>query len=89
MCLARGRTFTVPVTPLIETCDSWHKNDLADTWDGSIIASAVMRRDLVRFKADITNLLTDQRQAGLIAEIKTSCDTNLDEVFDGSTVAQS
>lgn len=49
VCLARGRSYTVPVTPLIESCDEWHKSDLADIWDGSIISSTVLRRDLVRY----------------------------------------
>jgi hypothetical protein len=47
VCLARGRPFTMPMTPLIETCDHWHISDIADTWDDSIVSSAVLRRDLV------------------------------------------
>jgi hypothetical protein len=35
------------MTPLLETCDEWHDSDIADVWDGSIISSAVLRRDLV------------------------------------------
>lgn len=37
----------VPMTPLIETCDHWHISGIADTWDESIVSSAVLRRDLV------------------------------------------
>ena len=47
VCLARGRSFTVPVTTIIERCDNWHKSAIADVWDGSIISSTVLRRDLV------------------------------------------
>ncbi len=46
VCLARGRSFTVPITPLIEACDGWHVSDIADAWDGSLISSSVLRRDL-------------------------------------------
>lgn len=53
VCLSRGRTFTVPMTPLIQACDHWHKSDIADVSDGSIIASAVMRRDLVSLIDDV------------------------------------
>lgn len=53
VCLARGRSFTVPITPLVKSCDDWHKSDMTDTWDGSIIASAVMRRDLVDLIEDV------------------------------------
>ncbi|OBT83170.1 hypothetical protein VE02_08240 [Pseudogymnoascus sp. 03VT05] len=64
VCLARGRSFTVHVTPLVETCDQWHISDMADTRDQSIISSAVMRRDLVP----------------LIADIKSTCDVAADGV---------
>lgn len=51
VCLARGRSYVLPVSPLIETCDQWHVSDLADIWDGSIVSVAVLRRDLVGFIA--------------------------------------
>ena len=47
VCLARGRSFTVPVTPIIEHCDNWNRCSISDVWDGSIVSSAVLRRDLV------------------------------------------
>lgn len=53
VCLSRGRSFTVPVNSLIESCDNWHKSDIADISDGSIIASAVMRRDVVSLISDV------------------------------------
>ncbi|KAH7363769.1 hypothetical protein BKA65DRAFT_121581 [Rhexocercosporidium sp. MPI-PUGE-AT-0058] len=60
VCLARGRSFTVPLTTIIERCDNWHKSAIADIWDGSIVSSAVLRRDL----------------ANLISEVKKTCDSN-------------
>ncbi|KAI2605592.1 hypothetical protein GGR54DRAFT_620807 [Hypoxylon sp. NC1633] len=54
VCLARGRNYVLPMSPLIENCDQWHLNDLADRWDGSIVSVAVLRRDL-------TNLITKVR----------------------------
>ena len=47
VCLARGRSFTVPITPIIEHCDNWHQSPMSDTWDGSLVASTMLRRDLV------------------------------------------
>lgn len=47
VCLARGRNYVLPMSPLIESCDQWHLNELADRWDGSIVSVAVLRRDLV------------------------------------------
>ena len=59
-CLARGRSYTLPMSPLIEHCDRWHISDIADTWDGSVISIAVLRRDL----------------AGLIDRIRGTCDAH-------------
>ncbi|KAI0177935.1 hypothetical protein BJ166DRAFT_508330 [Pestalotiopsis sp. NC0098] len=60
VCLARGRDYVFPMTPLIETCDQWHLSELADRWDGSIVSVAVLRRDL----------------ANLISRVKAICDTS-------------
>jgi hypothetical protein len=47
-CLARGRRYTLPVTPLVEMCDQWHVSDTADPrQDGAIVSVAVLRRELV------------------------------------------
>lgn len=47
VCLARGRSYTVPPTRLIETCDRWHLSNIADPRDGPMNSMAVLRRDLV------------------------------------------
>ena len=47
VCLARGRSYTVPRTALIENCDLWHVSDIADPRDGPMTSMAVLRRDLV------------------------------------------
>ncbi|KAI0880579.1 uncharacterized protein GGS22DRAFT_174742 [Annulohypoxylon maeteangense] len=54
VCLARGRNYVLPMSPLIESCDQWHLSELADRWDGSIVSVAVLRRDL-------TNIITKVR----------------------------
>lgn len=59
VCLARGRPWTVPAGPLIETCDAWHISDITDTWDGSLIAAVVLRRDF----------------SNLVASVRATCDT--------------
>ncbi|KAI0173147.1 hypothetical protein GGR52DRAFT_542099 [Hypoxylon sp. FL1284] len=58
VCLARGRDYVLPMSPLIENCDQWHLSDIADRWDGSIVSVAVLRRDL----------------ANLIAKVRAICD---------------
>ncbi|KAI1332370.1 hypothetical protein F5Y16DRAFT_357621 [Xylariaceae sp. FL0255] len=52
-CLARGRSYMLPVSPLIECCDNWHLCDLQDRWDGSIVSVAVLRRDLEKLIANL------------------------------------
>ncbi|KAL4972451.1 hypothetical protein BDW66DRAFT_169596 [Aspergillus desertorum] len=49
VCLARGRSYTVPPTSLIENCDRWHISDLADSRDGALNSMAILRRNLVSF----------------------------------------
>ncbi|KAI1851538.1 hypothetical protein JX265_012380 [Neoarthrinium moseri] len=62
VCLARGRDYVLPMSPLIESCDQWHLSELADRWDGSIVSVAVLRRDL----------------ANLIARVRAICDGYVD-----------
>lgn len=47
VCLARGRSYTVPPTKLVENCDRWHLSSIADPRDGPMNSMAVLRRDLV------------------------------------------
>lgn len=53
VCLARGRPYTVPIGPLIDSCDTWHISDITDRWDGSLVCAAVLRRDLVSLIANV------------------------------------
>ncbi|KAF4215776.1 hypothetical protein CNMCM5878_007765 [Aspergillus fumigatiaffinis] len=46
VCLARGRSYTVPPAALIENCDRWHISDIADSRDGPMNSMAVLRRNL-------------------------------------------
>ncbi|KAJ6115169.1 hypothetical protein N7486_000947 [Penicillium sp. IBT 16267x] len=59
VCLARGRSYTVPSTALLENCDVWHRSDIADRRDGPMNSMAVLRRDL----------------DALFRKVKSSCDT--------------
>ncbi|KAJ5151760.1 hypothetical protein N7492_010055 [Penicillium capsulatum] len=59
VCLARGRSYTVPPTALVENCDTWHLSDIADRRDGPMNSMAVLRRDL------------DE----LFRKVKSSCDS--------------
>ncbi|KAJ5550741.1 hypothetical protein N7535_001316 [Penicillium sp. DV-2018c] len=58
VCLARGRSYTVPSTTLVDNCDRWHLSNNADLRDGPMNSMAVLRRDL----------------DGLVRRVKSSCD---------------
>ncbi|KAM3077318.1 hypothetical protein ACMFMG_006667 [Clarireedia jacksonii] len=73
VCLARGRSFTVQISLLVERCDTWHKSPISDVWDGSIVASSILRRDLV----------------ALIQRIKETCDSSESGGTEGYVVARS
>jgi hypothetical protein len=60
VCLARGRSYSVPVTPLVNFCDKWHTAETAVPQDGALICMAVLRRDL----------------DGLFNAVRTRCDTH-------------
>jgi len=72
VCLARGRPWTVPTGPLIDTCDAWHVSEIADKEDGSMIASCVLRRDF----------------GGLISSIRMTCDNNQSNMGDGTNIVK-
>lgn len=46
VCLARGRSYCLPITPLVTHCNSWHMHAVADPQDGALISMATLRRDL-------------------------------------------
>ncbi|KAK3936855.1 protein priB [Diplogelasinospora grovesii] len=73
MCLARGRSYTVPLTPSLRNCDQWHLSNIADTMDGHLVSMAVLRRDL----------------DDLFASIRAVCDGSRETLADGAMIAQS
>ncbi|KAK0713160.1 hypothetical protein B0T26DRAFT_358356 [Lasiosphaeria miniovina] len=73
MCLARGRSYTVPLTPILRGCDQWHLSSIADTMDGHLVSMAVLRRDL----------------DALFTSIRAVCDGSRETLADGALIAQS
>lgn len=73
MSLARGRSFTVPITRSIRDCDQWHQSDIADSQDGHLVSIAVLRRDL----------------DSIFATVRAMCDGSQNNFADSSLVAQS
>ncbi|PNH71686.1 hypothetical protein VD0001_g5854 [Verticillium dahliae] len=73
MSLARGRSFTVPITRSLRDCDNWHRSDIADPADGHLVSMAVLRRDL----------------DSIFATVRAMCDGSQNTFSDGSLIAQS
>ncbi|KAF2737230.1 hypothetical protein EJ04DRAFT_594204 [Polyplosphaeria fusca] len=46
VCLARGRNYCVPITPLVKFCDKWHTDGMSHVQDGALVSMSVLRRDL-------------------------------------------
>ncbi|KAH8727981.1 hypothetical protein GQ44DRAFT_609954 [Phaeosphaeriaceae sp. PMI808] len=46
VCLARGRSYCVPKTSLIQYCDKWHSHTTSYIQDGPLVSMAVLRRNL-------------------------------------------
>ncbi|KAI1092233.1 hypothetical protein F5B19DRAFT_502568 [Rostrohypoxylon terebratum] len=74
VCLARGRNYVLPMSPLIESCDQWHLNELADRWDGSIVSVAVLRRDLTtiitKVKAICDSYVNGNSESSVVDRVK-------------------
>ncbi|KAE8377699.1 Zn(II)2Cys6 transcription factor [Aspergillus bertholletiae] len=74
VCLARGRSYTVPQTSLIVSCDRWHVSNVADARDGPMNSMAALRRNL----------------DDLFKKVKSSCDNyQITDANAGSEAAQS
>ncbi|CAO2652432.1 Nn.00g007150.m01.CDS01 [Neocucurbitaria sp. VM-36] len=63
VCLARGRSYCVPKTSLIQHSDKWHFHQQSDVQDGPLVSMAVLRSNLddlfanVRSRCDSYNIL--------------------------------
>lgn len=46
VCLARGRNYCVPITPLIRYCDNWLAHPMTHGGDGAMLSMSILRRNL-------------------------------------------
>ena len=82
VCLARGRRYACPMTPLIQHCDSWHVSHLADKHDGSLISMVVLRRDLQGLVDSIRARCDNFRIIDAESEVAESMKTTIEQFFD-------
>ncbi|CAI7661050.1 unnamed protein product [Penicillium pancosmium] len=91
VCLARGRSYTVPPTALIENCDMWYRSDIADRRDGPMNSMAILRRDLDelfrKVKSSCDSYRTGDTGSEAAHAIKTTIETFYEQWFTTWAVA--
>lgn len=82
VCLARGRSYSVPITPLIEHCDRWHDVEIADARDGSLISIAVLRRDLDLLISAVRSRCDSYRVIDVGSKVAEEIESSIQSFFD-------
>ena len=82
VCLARGRSYCVPITPLIAYCDRWHMGTAADNQDGPLVSMAVLRRDLDSLFSTVRNKCDTSRTTEAGSKVAHDIETTIDGFFD-------
>lgn len=82
VCLARGRNYCVPVTPLIRHCDRWHIDGIPDVQDGPLVSMAVLRRDLDELFSAVRSRCDSYRVIDVGSQVAREIETMIDHFFD-------
>ncbi|KAJ5594582.1 uncharacterized protein N7459_000790 [Penicillium hispanicum] len=82
VCLARGRSYTVPPTALIMNCDAWHRSDIADRRDGPMNSMAVLRRDLDELFRKVKSSCDSHRIVDTGSEVAQSIKTTIERFYE-------
>jgi hypothetical protein len=82
VCLARGRSYCVPKTPLIQHCDHWHFQRHSDLQDGPLVSMAALRRDLDELFANVRSRCDSYRVIDVGLKVAHEIERAIDEFFD-------
>ncbi|KAF2265247.1 Zn(II)2Cys6 transcription factor [Lojkania enalia] len=82
VCLARGRNYCVPITPLLKHCDKWHMDGVSDVQDGSLISMAVLRRDLDGLFSAVRSRCDSYRVIDVGSEVAQEIERTIEKFFD-------
>lgn len=82
VCLARGRSYCVPKTSLIQHCDAWHSHCSAYVQDGPMTSMAVLRRDLDDLFSNVRVRCDQYRAADGGSKIAQEIDWAIESFFD-------
>lgn len=81
VCLARGRSYTVPVTPLVELCDDWHTAEPVNPGDGEMISMTVMRRDLDQLLKTVRSRCDSYRVIDVGSKVAQEIEVSIEDFF--------
>jgi hypothetical protein len=81
VCLARGRSYCVPITPLISYCDRWHIGHASNTHDGPLVSMAVLRRDLDGLFSTVRKTCDTCQTSETGSKVAHSIETTIDDFF--------
>ncbi|PLB44654.1 hypothetical protein P170DRAFT_368185 [Aspergillus steynii IBT 23096] len=82
VCLAHGRSYTVPPTSLIRNCDKWHVSNFADSRDGPLNSMAVLRRNLDELFHRVRSNCDSHQIADTGSEAAQSIKTMIESFYD-------
>lgn len=82
VCLARGRSYCVPKTSLIQYCDYWPSSIDSDLQDGPMVSMAALRRDLDDLFSNVRARCDSYRVIDVGLQVAHEIERAIDEFFD-------
>jgi hypothetical protein len=82
VCLARGRSYCVPKTSLLQHCDNWHDVANAYIQDGPLVSMAVLRRDLDDLFSNVKSTCDSYQVIDGGAKVAQEIDWAIESFFD-------
>ncbi|KAF1954889.1 hypothetical protein CC80DRAFT_550062 [Byssothecium circinans] len=82
VCLARGRSYCVPVTSLLKHCDGWHLDSFSDPQDGPLVSMAVLRRDLDGLFSAVRSRCDGYRVVDIGSDVAREIESTIETFFD-------
>ncbi|KAH6644747.1 hypothetical protein C7974DRAFT_27100 [Boeremia exigua] len=82
VCLARGRSYCVPKTPLLQHCDYWPSSLESVREDGPLVSMAALRRDLDDLFANVRARCDSYRVIDVGLKVAHEIEGAIDDFFD-------
>lgn len=82
VCLARGRSYCVPKTSLINYSDKWHDHANSYIQDGPMVSMAVLRRDLDDLFSNVRSRCDNYRPTDGGSKVSQEIDWAIESFFD-------